>query len=123
MDAGPPRRSAAEIARWNDRTTPRRMLETFFFAIYCYDLAPELIVNAIDCLDYSEIGNDVERTRRGPDGPRAELDRLAAGCRPLRRSGREDVDGERVGPGGAPTHHVDSEAADRRPLAVRCRRP
>jgi MscS family membrane protein len=54
-----PRRSAAEIARWNDRTTPRRMLETFFFAIFCYDLAPELIANAIDCLDYRGIGKEV----------------------------------------------------------------
>ncbi|MFO0960109.1 MAG: mechanosensitive ion channel family protein [Isosphaeraceae bacterium] len=27
------------------------MLETFYFAIYAYDLAPDLIVNAIDCLD------------------------------------------------------------------------
>ena len=44
-----PVRSAAAIDRWNDRTTPRRMLETYFFAIFCYDLAPELIVNAIDC--------------------------------------------------------------------------
>jgi MscS family membrane protein len=52
-------RSATEIARWNDRTTPRRMLETFFFAIVCYDLAPELIVNAIDCLDLGQIGKDV----------------------------------------------------------------
>ena len=32
-----PARSSAEIARWNDRTTPRRMLETFFFAIDCND--------------------------------------------------------------------------------------
>ena len=45
--------------RWNDRSTPRRMLETFFFAVFCYDLAPELIVNAIDCLDYSVVGKDV----------------------------------------------------------------
>ena len=35
------------------------MLETFFFAVFCYDLAPELIVNAIDCLDYSVVGKDV----------------------------------------------------------------
>src|SRR5438477_12155904 len=54
-----PVRSATEIARWNDRTTPRRMLETFFFAISCYDLAPELIVNAIDCLDFGKIGQEV----------------------------------------------------------------
>jgi MscS family membrane protein len=54
-----PRRSAEEIARWNDRTTPRRMLETFFFAIFCYDLAPELIGNAIDCLDYRGIGKEI----------------------------------------------------------------
>ncbi len=53
------RRSAVEVARWNDRTTPRRTLETFFFAIFCYDLAPELIVNAIDCLDYSGVGKEV----------------------------------------------------------------
>jgi MscS family membrane protein len=56
---GKPGRSAAEVARWNDRSTPRRMLETFFFAIYCYDLAPELIVNAIDCLDLSGLGHGV----------------------------------------------------------------
>ncbi len=54
-----PRRSAADIARWNDRTTPRRMLETFYFAIYCYDLAPELVANAIDCLNYREVGTKV----------------------------------------------------------------
>ncbi len=53
------RRSAVEVTRWNDRTTPRRTLETFFFAIFCYDLAPELIVNAIDCLDYSGVGKEV----------------------------------------------------------------
>ncbi len=53
------RRSSAEVARWNDRTTPRRTLETFFFAIFCYDLAPELIANAIDCLDYSGVGKVV----------------------------------------------------------------
>ena len=41
------------------------MLETFFFAIYCYDLAPELIVNAIDCLDFSKIG------KRGDEGDAA----------------------------------------------------
>jgi MscS family membrane protein len=35
------------------------MLETFFFANCGYDLAPELIVNAIDCLDYSGIGRGV----------------------------------------------------------------
>lgn len=35
------------------------MLETFFFAVYCYDLAPELIVNAIDCLDFGKLGQNV----------------------------------------------------------------
>ncbi|MFO0892176.1 MAG: mechanosensitive ion channel family protein [Isosphaeraceae bacterium] len=54
-----PRPTEAEIARWNDRSTPRRMLETFFFAILCYDLMPELIVNAVDCLDFSALGNRV----------------------------------------------------------------
>ncbi|WP_165233741.1 mechanosensitive ion channel family protein [Aquisphaera insulae] len=54
-----PRRSAEEVARWNDRTTPRKTLETFFFSVYCYDLAPELIVNAIDCLDLKGLGQDV----------------------------------------------------------------
>ncbi|QEH34830.1 Low conductance mechanosensitive channel YnaI [Aquisphaera giovannonii] len=57
--AARPGRSPGEIARWNDRSTPRKMLETFFFAIYCYDLAPELIVNAIDCLDLKGLGQDV----------------------------------------------------------------
>jgi len=40
-----------DIARWNDRTSPRKTLETFYFAITGYDRAPGLIVNAIDCLD------------------------------------------------------------------------
>jgi MscS family membrane protein len=35
------------------------MLETFFFAVYCYDLAPELILNAIECLDLSGLGQRV----------------------------------------------------------------
>jgi MscS family membrane protein len=42
---------ANDVARWNDRTTPRKTLETFYFAITGYDRAPGLIVNAIDCLD------------------------------------------------------------------------
>ncbi len=54
-----PRRSANEIVRWNDRSTPRRMLETFYFAIFCYDLAPQLIANAIDCLDYTGVGKGI----------------------------------------------------------------
>ncbi len=40
-----------DIARWNDRTSPRKTLETFYFAITGYNRAPGLIVNAIDCLD------------------------------------------------------------------------
>ncbi len=44
-----------DIARWNDRTSPRRTLETFYFAITGYDRAPGLIVNAIDCLDLDEL--------------------------------------------------------------------
>src|SRR3954467_14042589 len=39
-----------EAARWNDRSTPRKTLETFYFAISGYDRSPSLIVNAIDCL-------------------------------------------------------------------------
>ncbi len=37
------------VARWNDRTTPRKALETFYFAISGHDRSPDLIVNAIDC--------------------------------------------------------------------------
>jgi MscS family membrane protein len=44
-----------DIARWNDRTSPRKTLETFWFAVLSYDVAPELIVNAIDCLDLSAL--------------------------------------------------------------------
>ena len=40
-----------DIARWNDRTSPRKTLETFYFAITGYDRSPGLIANAIDCLD------------------------------------------------------------------------
>jgi len=53
-DKPPPRPfsypNAEEAARWNDRSTPRKMLETFYFAITGYDRSPGLIVNAIDCL-------------------------------------------------------------------------
>src|SRR4051812_14684429 len=42
---------ASDVARWNDRTTPRKTLETFYFAISGYDRSPDLIANAIDCLD------------------------------------------------------------------------
>lgn len=44
-------KAAENAARWNDRTTPRKTLETFYFAISGYDRAPALIANAIDCLD------------------------------------------------------------------------
>ena len=57
----PPRRvvTPAEVARWNDRSTPRRTLETFWFAVYCYDVSPELIVNAIDCLDLGGVDSEM----------------------------------------------------------------
>ncbi|WP_406693940.1 mechanosensitive ion channel family protein [Singulisphaera sp. Ch08] len=52
----------SEAARWNNRTTPRKMLETFYFAITGYDRSPSLIVNAIDCLDLN--GLDPEMRER-----------------------------------------------------------
>ncbi|AGA31030.1 mechanosensitive ion channel family protein [Singulisphaera acidiphila] len=52
----------SEAARWNNRTTPRKMLETFYFAITGYDRSPSLIVNAIDCLDLT--GLDPEMRER-----------------------------------------------------------
>lgn len=45
------RKIADDVGRWNLRTTPRKTLETFYFAISGYDRAPGLIANAIDCLD------------------------------------------------------------------------
>ena len=51
-----------DIARWNDRTSPRKTLETFYFAITGYDRSPGLIVNAIDCLDLD--GLDPEMRER-----------------------------------------------------------
>ena len=61
--AEPPRPAAEDdVARWNDRSSPRKTLETFFFSIYCYDLAPELIVNAIDCMELGEL-DPAERER------------------------------------------------------------
>jgi MscS family membrane protein len=44
-----------DAARWNDRTTPRKTLETFYFAISGYDRSPGLIANAIDCLDLTAL--------------------------------------------------------------------
>ena len=49
------RPALTDVARWNDRTTPRKTMETFFFAIAGYDRSPALIANAIDCLDLSEL--------------------------------------------------------------------
>jgi MscS family membrane protein len=51
-----------DVARWNDRTTPRKTLETFYFAISGYDRSPGLIANAIDCLDLK--GLDPEMRER-----------------------------------------------------------
>jgi MscS family membrane protein len=48
-----------DVARWNDRTTPRKTLETFYFAITGYDRSPGLIANAIDCLDLTGLGPEV----------------------------------------------------------------
>jgi MscS family membrane protein len=57
-----PSREADEAARWNDRTTPRKTLETFYFAIAGYDRSTALIANAIDCLDLG--GLDPEMRER-----------------------------------------------------------
>ena len=58
-ESGPPApasgRKPDDVARWNDRTTPRKALETFYFAISGYDRSPDLIVNAIDCLDLTAL--------------------------------------------------------------------
>jgi MscS family membrane protein len=48
-------RKPDDVARWNDRTTPRKTLETFYFAISGYDRLPGLIANAIDCLDLTAL--------------------------------------------------------------------
>jgi MscS family membrane protein len=48
-------RKPDDPARWNDRTTPRRTLETFYFAITGYDRSTGLIANAIDCLDLERL--------------------------------------------------------------------
>lgn len=48
-----------EAARWNDRSTPRKTLETFYFAIMGYDRSPGLIVNAIDCLTLDALAPEV----------------------------------------------------------------
>lgn len=51
--AGATSSGVIDVAQWNDRTTPRKTLETFFFAIAGYDRQPLLISNAIECLDLS----------------------------------------------------------------------
>ncbi len=48
-----------KAARWNDRSTPRKTLETFYFAISGYDRSPALIVNAIDCLTLDALAPEV----------------------------------------------------------------
>lgn len=48
-----------EAARWNDRSTPRKTLETFYFAITSYDRSPGLIVNAIDCLTLDALAPEI----------------------------------------------------------------
>ncbi|WZO98259.1 mechanosensitive ion channel family protein [Isosphaeraceae bacterium EP7] len=57
-----PDRKPDDSARWNDRTTPRKTLETFYFAITGYDRSTGLIANAIDCLDLE--GLDPEMRER-----------------------------------------------------------
>src|SRR3712207_3996642 len=57
-----PDRVLADVTRWNDRSTPRKTLETLYFSIIGYDRSPGLIVNAIDCLDLD--GLDPEMRER-----------------------------------------------------------
>lgn len=51
--------TAKDPSRWNDRTSPRKTLETFYFAIVGYDREPALITNAIDCLDLTGLDPDM----------------------------------------------------------------
>jgi len=74
------RRSAEEIARWNDRTTPRRMLETFFFAILSYDLCKVMGAGGstrIRSLAFRRCSTGSRpRTRRARTGTRSSVRRV-----------------------------------------------
>ena len=54
-----PAKKPEDPARWNDRSTPRKTLETFYFAITGYDRSTGLIANAIDCLDLVGLDPDM----------------------------------------------------------------
>ena len=111
-----------DVARWNDRTTPRKMLETFYFAISGYDRSPGLIANAIDCLDLKSLDPEMRErdaallahqlefilTRQAiplyavpdrPEGDRVVLDEVAGQAIALARQldGRWRFDSETVG--------------------------
>ena len=125
-ESGPPApapgRKPDDVARWNDRTTPRKTLETFYFAITGYDRSPGLIANAIDCLDLTaSIPRCASGTRRllahqlefilnrqaiplysvpdRPEGDRVVLDEVAGQPIALARQadGRWRFDAETVG--------------------------
>ena len=112
--------NAADVARWNDRTTPRKMLETFYFAVSGYDRVPALIANAIDCLDLSGLDPRCAGERdAAPAGPPARGHPEPAGHRPVRRARPP-----RRGPGGAGGGRRAADLAGppgRRPMAVRRR--
>src|SRR4051812_38192121 len=111
-----------DAARWNDRSTPRKTLETFYFPITGYDRSPGLIVNAIDCLDLDGLDPEMRErdaallahqlefilNRRGiplyavpdrPGGERVVLDEVAGQPIALVRQadGRWRFDAETVG--------------------------
>ncbi len=115
-------RKTDDVARWNDRTTPRKTLETFYFAISGYDRSPGLIANAIDCLDLKALDPEMRERDAAllahqlefilnrqaiplygvpdrPDGDRVVLDEVAGQPIVLARQpdGRWRFDSETVG--------------------------
>ena len=115
-------RKPDDVARWNDRTTPRKTLETFYFAISGYDRSPDLIANAIDCLDLKALDPEMRERDAAllahqlefilnrqaiplygvpdrPDGDRVVLDEVAGQPIALARQpdGRWRFDSETVG--------------------------
>ena len=111
--------NAADVARWNDRTTPRKTLETFYFAISGYDRSPGLIANAIDCLDLRRPRPRDARAGRGAAGPPARVHPESPGHPALRRPRSPRGRPRGAGRGGRAADRPGPTA--RRPMAVRRR--
>ncbi len=115
-------RKPDDVTRWNDRTTPRKTLESFYFAISGYDRSPGPDRQRHpDCLDLKALDPAMRGEERGVAGPSGLEFVLESPGHPTLRSPRSPRLRNARGAGRGGRAATLPGPTARRPMAVRPR--